>query len=286
MQSGRSAASGDTASAASGDTASAASGDTASAASGDTASAASGDTASAASGDTAGAASGGASRHPESVPAWLRETAGEWRIPVVVAIVAAIVLQAMLPSAYRLGPRFLVPGLEALLLAVLVVANPVRFDRETRTLRTLSLILTALVSLANATSAVLLIKTLIVGRNGAADNAAALLAGGAAIFVTNIIAFGLWYWEFDRGGPFARAAARRRHGDFLFPQMANPEVTDLDWEPQFLDYLYVSFTNAVAFSPTDTMPLSRWAKMLMLAQSATSVATLGLVIARAVNVLR
>jgi hypothetical protein len=96
----------------------------------------------------------------------------------------------------------------------------------------------------------------------------------------------LWYWEFDRGGPFARRDARRPEPDFLFPQMSNPTITHADWEPLFLDYLYVSITNALAFSPTDTMPLSRWAKMLMAVQSAVALITIGLVIARAVNVLK
>jgi hypothetical protein len=99
------------------------------------------------------------------------------------------------------------------------------------------------------------------------------------------VAFALWYWEFDRGGPFARAAGERPHPDFLFPQMATPEVTHPDWEPYFVDYLYVSFTNATAFSPTDTMPMSRWAKGLMAVQSAVALSTVALVVARAVNIL-
>ena len=99
-----------------------------------------------------------------------------------------------------------------------------------------------------------------------------------------MIAFALWYWEFDRGGPGARAATPRATPDFLFPQMSDPRL-DPTWRATFLDYLYVSFTNATAFSPTDTMPLSRWAKMLMLTQSAVSLITVGLVFARAINVL-
>jgi uncharacterized membrane protein len=101
-----------------------------------------------------------------------------------------------------------------------------------------------------------------------------------------VIAFALWYWEFDRGGPVARALAIKPYPDFEFPQMTSPELAPPSWEPMFADYFYLSFTNATAFSPTDVMPLSRWAKMLMLVQSAVSLLLAALVIARAVNILR
>jgi uncharacterized membrane protein len=100
-----------------------------------------------------------------------------------------------------------------------------------------------------------------------------------------VIVFALWYWELDRGGPAARAAARKVHPDFLFPQMTTPELVDPDWEPEFVDYLFLAFTNATAFSPTDTMPMSRWAKLAMMAQASVSVVVVALVIARAVNIL-
>ena len=219
------------------------------------------------------------------VPAWLRDTVGEPRLAVVLAVLVAIALQLLLPASYRLGPRWVIPTLEALLLVVLVVANPVRLTRETRPLRAASLILTGLITAANIASVVLLVHSLVTP-GGTADEPLRLLGSGAAIYGTNVIAFGLWYWEFDRGGPIARAAAHSRYPDFLFPQMVNPELTDPEWEPLFQDYLYVSFTNALAFSPTDTMPLTRWAKMLMLVQSAVAVVTIGLVVARAVNVLK
>jgi hypothetical protein len=103
--------------------------------------------------------------------------------------------------------------------------------------------------------------------------------------LTNVIVFALWYWELDRGGPASRAAARRIHPDFLFPQMSVPDLVHPDWEPAFVDYLFLAFTNATAFSPTDTMPLSRWAKMAMMVQASISVVVVALVIARAVNIL-
>jgi uncharacterized membrane protein len=133
-------------------------------------------------------------------------------------------------------------------------------------------------------SAALLAIELIAGRAG--RDAGPLLSTGAAIWLTNIVAFALWYWQFDRGGPAARAHARRRIPDFQFVQMQSPEFAHPDWEPQFMDYLYLSFTNATAFSPTDVMPLSRWAKLTMLVQSLVSLVTVALVIARAVNILK
>jgi hypothetical protein len=116
-------------------------------------------------------------------------------------------------------------------------------------------------------------------------NARLLLGSGAAIFLTNLIVFGIWYWELDRGGPFARRDAERTHPDFMFPQMANPAAAPPDWAPRFLDYLYLSVTNVLAFSPTDTMPLVRWAKVMMTVQAVVALSTTALVIARAVNVL-
>jgi uncharacterized membrane protein len=223
----------------------------------------------------------GDGRH--GIPAWLRPTPGEKRIPVAIAVVAAAVLQLVLPDRLVLRPRPLLPVLELLLLIGLVAANPVRIERQHPALRLASLGLTALITIANAASAGLLVHALLTGN--ASNNATTLLGSGSAIYLTNIIAFALWYWEFDRGGPVERALATRPHPDFLFPQMDTPELSHDDWQPEFLDYLYVSFTNAVAFSPTDTMPLSRWAKTLMLVQSAIAIITIGLVIARAVNVL-
>ncbi len=112
-----------------------------------------------------------------------------------------------------------------------------------------------------------------------------LLMWGSTVWLTNVIVFALGYWELDRGGPAARAMARKTHPDFLFSQMTVPELIHKDWEPGFVDYLYLSFTNATAFSPTDTLPLSRWAKLLMMAESLVSLITVALIVARAVNVL-
>ena len=113
-----------------------------------------------------------------------------------------------------------------------------------------------------------------------------LLLAGSGIWLTNVIVFALWYWQFDRGGPVARALGVKPYPDFLFPQQTAPDIAPPDWEAEFVDYLYLSFTNATAFSPTDVMPLSRWTKMTMLVQAAASLLIVALVVARAVNILR
>ncbi|HSS12041.1 MAG TPA: hypothetical protein VLL25_19295 [Acidimicrobiales bacterium] len=217
-------------------------------------------------------------------PAWQRATEGEHRLPVALAVVVAICLQMFLPTHLEFRPSWLLPALAAALLVGLVAANPRRINRSSKVLRAASLTLIGLISLANAWSAGELINGLINGTEGASPGR--LLANGAAIYLTNVIVFGLWYWDFDRGGPVARAQALRPYPDFLFPQMEAQDLAPPDWAPTFVDYLYVSFTNATAFSPTDVMPLSRWAKMLMLLQSAVSLATVALVVARAVNILK
>jgi uncharacterized membrane protein len=218
------------------------------------------------------------------VPAWRRVTKGEPRLPVSVTVGIAIALQLSLPNSVAPHPRWLLPGLAGLLLVGIYAANPRRIDRPSPRLRAASLVLIAVISFANGWSAIRLIDRLINGT--ATKNPRSLLATGAAIWLTNVVVFALWYWEFDRGGPVARAQATSQYPDFLYPQMENPHLAPPLWEPAFVDYLYVSFTNATAFSPTDVLPLSRWAKLAMMMQSAVSVSTVALVIARAVNILQ
>jgi uncharacterized membrane protein len=219
------------------------------------------------------------------VPAWRRPTEGEARWQVAVAVAVAVALQYPLRGRLvLLRPFWLLPTLEGLLLVALIMANPRRINRESRAIRLLGLTLAALLSLANAWSVARLVIGLVNGTQG--NNAGPLLVTGGAIWLTNVIVFALWYWEFDRGGPVARANADRMYPDFLFAQMTSPRLAPPDWEPAFSDYLYLSFTNAAAFSPTDVLPLSRWAKMGMTAQATVSIVTVALVVARAVNILR
>jgi hypothetical protein len=220
------------------------------------------------------------------VPAWRRRTRGEQRWPVTLSVIAAIVLQVLLPDSLTSPlPHWLMPALEGALSVALSIANPIRIERRGPVVRAIAVALIVLITAANAVSAVLLIRA-IVEVLPSPSVAAPLLASGANIWATNVIAFGLWYWEFDRGGPVRRAEGIRPHPDLLFPQMSSPELAPPDWEPHFVDYLYLSFTNATAFSPTDVMPLARWAKITMAVQSAVSLAVGALVIARAVNILK
>jgi uncharacterized membrane protein len=228
-------------------------------------------------------AAGGA--HGVSVPAWMRPTRGEHRWPVTLSVIAAIVLQILLPPRLSTPiPRAVLPALEGALLIGLSIANPVRIEHRAKFVRVASLVLVLLISAANAASAVLLVKAILEAKAG--NSATPLLATGANIWATNVIAFALWYWEFDRGGPVQRARGTSKHPDLMFPQMVTPELAAPDWEPRFVDYLYLAYTNATAFSPTDVMPLAKWAKLTMLVQSAVSLSMGALVIARAVNILR
>jgi len=227
---------------------------------------------------------GGIGELDRSAPAWRRLTRGEPRWPASAAVLLMIVLQLRLPGELSPIGRWVLPVMELVVLAVLVVANPRRIDRGSPLLRWLGLGLIGVASLANAWSVVLLINDLVLGTNG--EEPVTLLATGANIWITNVIIFAVWYWELDRGGPAARAAGTDPHPDFLFPQMSDSLGIYREWEPQFTDYAFVSFTNATAFSPTDTMPMSRWAKLAMMLQAAVSLVTAALVIARAVNILK
>jgi uncharacterized membrane protein len=219
------------------------------------------------------------------IPAWRRPTDGEARWQVSLATAVAIALQIAVPGRLAvMRPVWILPVIQGVLLVALFSANPHRINRESRALRLLSLTTAALLSFANAWSVVRLVDVLLRGGPDA-NHAGPLLLTGSAIWLTNVIVFSLWYWEFDRGGPVARAQGTNPYPDFQFPQMTAPDMAPPHWEPAFADYLYLAFTNATAFSPTDVMPLSRWAKMAMTAQTVVSLVTVVLVVARAVNVL-
>jgi uncharacterized membrane protein len=216
-------------------------------------------------------------------PFWRRLTRGEQRWPFALAIAAMIALQLMLPDHYSLGVWWVLPAIEVVIIGVLGAANPGRLERRTPMLRRLSLTLIAVASLGTAWSVVKLVTAIAGG--GDTGSAATLLRAGGSIWLINVLTFAVWYWELDRGGPLERAAGTDPYPDFLFPQMTVPRMVPKDWRPQFADYLYLAFTNATAFSPTDTLPLSRWAKLTMMLQSAISLITAALVVAKAVNAL-
>jgi hypothetical protein len=209
---------------------------------------------------------------------------GEHRAQSSLAVVIAILLQLVVPAKLGLRPQWVMPSLEGAILVGLLIGDPGRLVTVSKAVRAGTTFLVAAISLANAWSLVLLIEGLLDGTVG--QRAGPLLLDGGAIWATNVIVFGIWYWEFDRRGPAARANGMHPYPDLLFPQQSNPGAAQPDWEPQFFDYLYTSFTNASAFSPTDVMPLSRWAKMLFLCQSSVSLITAALVVARVANVFR
>ncbi|MGI8802303.1 MAG: hypothetical protein ACR2KV_09045 [Solirubrobacteraceae bacterium] len=203
--------------------------------------------------------------------------------PAQSAVVSAIALQLLLPERLTVGPTWLLPALEGALLIGMALATPRQLEREHRVRRRLALSLTAFVSLDNIASLALLSHELL---HHGVKNGQELIVSGALIWLTNVLIFGLWYWETDRGGPGLRAEGRDEPPDFLFPQMSDDTIEPVAWRPQFIDYLYVSLTNATAFSPTDTMPLTPTAKAIMGTQSLVSLVTIGLVVARAVNILQ
>jgi uncharacterized membrane protein len=197
-------------------------------------------------------------------------------------VLAAIGLQIGLSKRLTVGPAWLVPTLEGVLLVGLSMATPRQLEHEHTARRRTAIALTAFVSAANVFSLVELCQLLL---HHNVSKGHELIVSGMLIWLTNFLIFALWYWEIDRGGPGRRAAGHDGPPDFLFPQMSDDRIEPRYWRPQFLDYLYVSLTNATAFSPTDTMPLTPMAKMIMGVQSIVSLVTLGLVISRAVNIL-
>jgi len=201
--------------------------------------------------------------------------------PAQLAAGAALLFYLTLPHRLIMGPRWLVPGVEGILLLALVVTTPTRQFNQSPHLRTLVIMLLGLVSATTLISLVLLAHFLLQGSQAGGQQ---LIFAGSVLWVTNILIFGIWFWELDRGGPGRRAHHGREPPDFLFPQMSEPRLA-AGWRPRFVDYLYTSYTNAAAFSPTDTLPLTAMAKLLMATQSFIALVTLLLVVSRAVNVL-
>jgi hypothetical protein len=216
---------------------------------------------------------------------------GENRLPPAAAVIVAIVLYALLPESLLIGPRFLLPTLEGLLLIALLVSNPLRMTKQTRWSRAVALVLMALIIVSNLVALGLLVGHL----TGQQVEGGSLLVAALQVWATNVIAFGLLFWNLDRGGPVSRAQLPREQlplADFRFShdedhdavaEVAAGSSRTADWAPTFIDYLYVSTTNSSAFSPTDTMPLSSRAKALMGIEATAALLTSLLVIARAVG---
>jgi hypothetical protein len=237
---------------------------------------------------------GSAPDEPESVPRHLqrelrrlnrRIDGGDPLWPSQLAVAIAIALHLTLSDKLVVGPKWLIPAVEGLLLLTLVVIAPPRASRRRwRHQRGLLWAILGLVTVTYLVSLGLLVHYLITGGRVGGH---ALIGSGVVLWVTNVLLFSVVYWDLDRGGPLNRYEKDRPWPDFQFPQMENPQFTPMgaNWRPTFLDYLYTSLTNATAFSPTDTMPLTQVAKLLMATQGTAAIVTLGLVVARAVNIL-
>ena len=209
-----------------------------------------------------------------------------WPIALAISffIAISITLRIVQPHRESLGPDWLVPGIEIAMLVALIAADPARVVARAKWLRRVSLALILSLSAVALVATVVLITDLIKGGN-ATESAGNLLASGATIWLGNCIVFGLVYWMMDSGGPLARYREEHPYRDFVFTQHMSPELAPPGWRPQYVDYLVLGLTTSTAFSPTDVMPMARWAKLTMALQSLISLTVVGLVIARAVNVL-
>jgi hypothetical protein len=210
---------------------------------------------------------------------------GEHWWPVVAAIIVAAGLHVALPARYRVQPAWLVPAVLAALMIVLILGDRGRIDRQKRWLRIATGTVIAVITLANLLAAVRLVVEILTNNKVFASHPGGLLAAGAVIWATNVIAFGLWYWDLDRGGAAARAHQPYRNPAFVFPEMQNKDYVPAPWVPGFVDYLSLAFWTATAISPTDISAIRPWAKLLMMLEASGSIVLAALVIARAINVL-
>jgi hypothetical protein len=222
---------------------------------------------------------------PPVKPAGAAERAEHWW-PVALAILVAAGLHVALPAQYRVHPPWVVPVVLVVLLAVLIIGDPGRIDRQKPWLRIVTGIVIAFITVANLFSAARLFRDILTNNKVFANNATGLLATGGVIWATNVIAFGLWYWDLDRGGAAARAHHPNADPAFVFPEMLHTDYVPATWVPKFVDYLSLAFWTATAFSPTDISAVKRWAKLLMTVEAIVSLGIFGLVIARAVNILK
>ena len=199
-------------------------------------------------------------------------------IAVLVLMAAALVA----PPRLSIAPGWLLALVEGLLLVALIVGDPGRIDRTGPWLRRTSIALVVVILVSTLSSTALLVYDLVTG-SPLTSQADQVLLAGAKVWLGNNVAFAFLYWEFDGGGPAVRAHGLPRYPDMAFPQQLNPELAPPGWRPEFLDYLYVGFTTANAFSPTDTMPMAHWTKVAMGSQALISFVVVGLILARAVN---
>jgi uncharacterized membrane protein len=205
-------------------------------------------------------------------------------VVAAIAVLVSMAIPLLLPKSLSPGPTWIVSIFEGVFLVAILVADPGRIDRRGRQVRGLSIGLVVVIAGGAAWATGRLVAELVHGQAQTSD-AGELLLAGALVWIETIIAFTFLFWELDSGGPADRYFRVAAYPDFAFPEQMNPELAPPDWGPVFVDYLYLSLTNAMAFSPTDVMPLARWAKLAMAVQSMISIVILSLVIANSVNLL-
>lgn len=210
---------------------------------------------------------------------------GEHWWPVALAIIVVAGLHVILPARYRVQPAWVVPAVLLTLLAVLIAGDPGRIDRQKTWLRIVTGLVIGVIATANLLAALRLVVDILTSNKLYAHNPGGLLAVGGVIWVTNVVAFGLCYWDLDRGGAAARAHHPGRNPAFVFPEMQHTDYVAAAWVPQFVDYLSLAFWTATAVSPTDISAIKPWAKALMMLEAAGSIALAVLVIGFAVNIL-
>jgi hypothetical protein len=209
---------------------------------------------------------------------------GEPRLPLVLTLIVAAGIPLLMPDPLLPGPRWILTVLIIVLLAVMLIMDPGRIDRRSRELRWLQIGILILLAAGTTFATVALADALVVGSAAITNSPTQLMTAGALDWIALLITFAFLYWELDLGGPGERAHSARCYPDLAFPQDLNPSVARPNWRPTFVDYLYLGLTNNLAFSPTDVMPLSHWAKLAMGLQSVASLLVIGLVLARAVNI--
>jgi hypothetical protein len=211
---------------------------------------------------------------------------GEHWWPVALAIVITAFLHVALPAKYRVNPPWVAPAVLLALLVVLIIGDPGRIDRQKTWLRLVTRAVIAFITVANLAAAARLVADIITNNKVFVGNATGLLATGGVVWVTNVIAFSLWYWDLDRGGAAARAHHPYANPAFVFPEMQHTQYVPATWVPAFADYLSLAFWTATAFSPTDVSAVKRWAKLIMMIEAVVSLGLGALVIARAINILK
>ena len=204
---------------------------------------------------------------------------------MALAILVAAGLHVALPARYRVQPSWVVPVVLVGLLVALIVGDPGRIDRQRTWLRIVTGAVIALLTLANLLAAGRLVAEILTNNKLFAAHPGGLLAAGGMVWATNVIAFGLWYWDLDRGGAASRAHYPDRNPAFVFPEMQHTDYVPANWVPRFVDYLSLAFWTATAISPTDISAIKPWAKLLMMLEAGCSIVLAALVIARAINVL-